>query len=99
MTASRATKRRTQRKQRSKKPRPLTNTHYWILPRFEVGLYVEDPHALPVRILINSHTDGALSIVTSSNSVRVTAVDPQNRDCEPEIYNITKKVKCYGSAR
>jgi hypothetical protein len=50
----------TQRRQRCKKPRPLTNTRYWIHPRFEVGVYVEDPHALPVQILISRHTDGAL---------------------------------------
>jgi|ERR1035437_9034926 hypothetical protein len=98
MTAFRAAKRRTQRRQRCKKPRPLTNTRYWIHPRFAIGVYVEDPHALPVRIVISRHTDGAFSVATSSNSVRVTAVDQQNRDCELEIYNIAKKVKCYGCA-
>jgi hypothetical protein len=91
MVAFRAVKRRTQRRQRCKKPRPLTNTRYWIHPRFEVGVYVEDPHALPVQILISRHTDGALSVATSSNSVRVTAVDQQNRDYEPEIYNVARK--------
>jgi len=88
MVAFRAAKRHTQRRQRCKKPRPLTNTRYWIHPRFEVGVYVEDPHALPVRILISRHTDGALSVATSSNSVRVTVVDQQNRGtcapCVPE---------------
>ena len=98
MTAFRAAKRRTQRRQRCKKPRPLTNTRYWIHPRFAIGVYVEDPHALPVRIVICRHTDGAFSVATSSNSVRVTAVDQQNRDRELEIYNIAKKVKCYGCA-
>ena len=91
MTAFRAPKRRTQRRPHCKKPRPLTNTRYWIRPRCEVGVYVEDPHALPVRILITRHTDGALSVATSSSSVRVTTVDQQNWACEPQIYNIAKK--------
>jgi hypothetical protein len=77
MGAFRAAKRRTQRRQRCKKPRPLTNTRYWIHPRFDVGVYVEDPHAQPVKILISRHTAGALSVATSSNSVHVTAVDQQ----------------------
>lgn len=84
-------KRRTQRKQRWKKRRRLTNKRYWIHPYFQVGVYVEEPHALPARILIMRHTDEALSVATSSNSIRVTAVDPGGVDCEPEIYNIAVK--------
>ena len=91
MTALRAAKRRTQRRQRCKKPLPLTNTRYWIHPRFEVGVYIEDPHALPARILIMRHNDGALSVATSSDdSIRVTAVR-NYQDFEPEIYDIAVK--------
>lgn len=90
MPRSRPPKLHTQRRQRWKKPPSLSNTRYWIHPRFGVGMYVEDSHALPARILIIRHTDGALSVATSSNFVRVTAVDDHSQDCEPEIYNIAE---------
>jgi|SRR5450759_3586814 hypothetical protein len=94
MTSSRPPELDTRRKQRWKKPRPLTNKRYWIHPRFGVGVYVEESRALPARIFIMRHTDGALSVATSNNSIRVTAIDNHAQDCEPEIYSIAVKSNC-----
>jgi hypothetical protein len=85
-------KRRTPRARRGKKRPTLTNKRYWIHPNFAVGVYVEDPHALPARIQIMRHDDEALSVATSSDSICVTAVDSGDRDCAPEIYDISVRI-------
>jgi len=91
MPKSSQTKHTTRKWRHPRKLRPLTHTRHWIHPSFEVGIFIENPRALPVRVHILRHTDGALSVGSSSDSVRVTAVDRLGQDCQPEIYSIDKK--------
>jgi len=91
MTKSHSANDFTSSRRRRKNQRPFGRKRHWIHPHFEVGLFVEDSRALPARIRIIRHIDGALSVATSSKFTRVTAIDDFDRDCKPEIYSIVDK--------